>query len=596
VLRRRKLDQSPDELVIAGTAAMLAFSDRQNLPRTQMQGNAAAITEILSLNSVPLAYLHGRTDSSLAPLFESAEFSRALLGHRHKYSQWKEAFTAVRDLFLSDRVEYVFIKSPSLFPYTSGNLDVMVRERDFARAGQLLERAGFVELKNIREPHKYLYKRLHCGKEVIAIHLHSRIFWGATFVDPDTPWSRGNRLKPFDDVVVPLSPEDCLLTTFAHSFYENSAIRLLDLCIVKHLVDGRKVEWSYLQSTARAARWEEGLHLSVLAYQRLHQEIFGGSLFPQEVLQDARQFIGRRILLRGAGRGLEEAKVTLPLYLPLVTSKLLGFKKVIQSREFGGICHRTAHLVKLLTEIVIIHILRVNPQRGMLIALSGIDGSGKTSYARALLEALGNCGLKAGYVWTRVGSQTGFQTLAKRWTRKAIKSDRTAESQPTADRFLKTRAILSHGWRSRAWKAVNLVDLCLFYNLALRLRLLRRQVVVCDRYVPDIFVDLHVYDRSPPGDVWLKLLRCCLPRPAINILLTAAVDLALNRSSDSEPPCMESLSIQARLYDQAAEVLDLAIVDSGHREFGEVCDDVVGRAVGQYYRRKCVWFGWDQDK
>jgi thymidylate kinase len=596
VLKRRRLAQSPDDLGVAGKAAMLAFSDRQEVSRTPTQGNAAAIAEILSINSVPLAYLDGRTDSSLSPLFESVEFSREVERHRHKCGQWKEAFDAVRDLFLSNEVDYIFIKSPSLFPYTSGNLDVMVRERDFAKAGQLLERAGFVELRNIREPHKYLYKRLHCGKEVIAVHLHSRIFWGATFVDPDTAWSRSGGQGLFDDVVPSLSPEDCLLTTFAHSFYENSAIRLLDLCIAKHLVDSGKVEWSYLRRAAKDARWEEGLHLSVLAYERLHQAVFGGPLFPQDVLQDARQFARRRVLLRRAGRGLEDARATLPFYLPLATTKFLGYKKVLQSREFGGIHRRMAHLAKLLTEVLVIHILKVNLQKGMLIALSGIDGSGKTSYARALVEALGNCGLKASHVWTRVGSQKGFQTLAKRWTRKAVRSDSPADSLPAAERFQKTRAMLRQGWRSRVWKAVNLIDLCLFYNLALRLRLLKRQVVVCDRYVPDIFVDLHVYDERTPGTVWLRLLRHCLPRPAINILLTAPADLAMERSSDSDQPCMESLEIQTRLYGQAAEVLDLAVVDSAHRGFGEVCDDVVGRAVSQYYRRKCVWFGWDQGK
>ncbi len=596
MLRRRKLAQSHDDLVIAGKAAMLAFSDRQDDSGPRMPVEAAAVAEILTTNSVPLAYLHGKTDPILAALLQSGEFSREIQEHRHKYSQWKEAFRAVRSLFLSNNVEYVFIKSPSLFPYTSGNLDVMVREHDFVRAGQLLEQIGFIELKNIREPHKYLYKQFHCGREVVAVHLHGRIFWGATFVDPDTPWSRINGQIPFDEVVLPLSPEDCVLTTFAHSFYENSAIRLLDLCVVRQLVENGRMEWPYLESTARAARWEEGFHLSVLAYERLHQVIFGGPLFPQDVLQHARQFTGRRVLLRRAGRGLEAARVTLPLYLPLATSKLLGYKKMAQSPEFGGIHRRIAHLAKLLTEVLLIHILKVNPQRGMLIAFSGIDGSGKTSYARALVEALGSCGLKASHVWTRVGSQKGFQTLVKRWTRKAIKPDRPADPVLPAERFQKTRAMLSHGWRSSAWKAVNMIDLCLFYNLSLRLRLLRRQVVVCDRYVPDIFVDLHVYDRRTPRLVWLRLLRWSLPKPAINILFSAPVELAIERSSDSEQPCMESLEIQTRLYGQAAESLDLAVLDSGHRRFEEVCDDVVGRAIGQYYRRKCVWFGWDQDK
>jgi len=593
MLRRRKLVQSRDDLVTAGKVAMLAFS-HPDVPDTQMQANAAAITDILIVNSVPLACLQVEGNSIPSPLRASPEFSRELQKHREKYDQWKTAFSTVRDLFLSNGVNYVFIKSPSLFPYTSGNLDVMVRERDFAEAGHLLQRAGFIELKNIREPHKYLYKRFECGKEVVAIHLHSRIFWGATFVDPDSPWPRANGRVPFDDVVFPLSPEDCLLTTFAHSFYENSAITLFDLCIVKHVVDHEKVEWPQLRGAAGHAQWEDGFHLSVLAYERLHRVIFGGPLFPRDVLQSAREFAARHLLLRRAEHRVEHAAVTMPFYLPLVTSKLLGYKKVAQSREFGGIHRRLGHLAKIMTEVLFIHILRVSPQKGMLIALSGVDGGGKTSYAHALMEALRNCGLDAHYVWTRVGSQKGLQSLAKRWARRSIGPGNPGGSLDASERFQKTRALLSHGWRYTAWKTVNLVDLCIFYNLILRLKLLRRRIVVCDRYVPDMFVDLHLYGQGRPRLIWLKLLRSILPRPAVSILLTVPEDLASRRSSD--PECLDSLRIQAQLYAQTQEPLKLTVVDNGYREYRDVCNELVSRVVGQYYGRKCVWFGWDQDK
>ncbi len=594
MLRRRKLVQSQDDLVMAGKLGMLAFSGHQDLPGLHKQVNATAIVEILSVNAMPLAYLHGKSGSILSPLLESAEFSGEVRKHRDKYDQWKKAFGSVRDLFVFNGVNYVFIKSPSLLPYTSGNLDVMVREQDFANASRLLEQGGFIELKNIREPHKYLYKQFECGKEITAIHLHSRVFWGATFIDPDSPWSRVNGRSPFDDVVLSLSPEDCMLTTFAHSFYENSAIRLLDLCIVKHLVDNEKIDWPYLSSTARAAHWEDGFHLSVLAYGRLHHTIFGSPLFPQDVLQEAGQFADRRIMMRHALRRLEDDRVTMPFYLPLVTSKLLGYKKVVQSPEFGRIHRRVGHLAKLMTEVLFIHILKVNPQKGMLIALSGVDGGGKTSYAHALVEALQNCGLDAHYVWTRVGSQKGLQSLAKRWTSKSIPPGNPDSRLSASDRFEKTRALLSHRWRYIAWKTVNMLDLCLFYNLILRLKLLRRRIVVCDRYVSDIFVDLHLYGDGRPRLIWLKLLSWLLPRPRAGILLTVPEELASQRSSD--PECMDSLRMQAQLYNQTHERLKLTVVDNGYREFRDVCNDLVSRVIVQYYGRKCVWFGWDQDK
>jgi len=141
---------------------------------------------------------------------------------------------------------------------------------------------------------------------------------------------------------------------------------------------------------------------------------------------------------------------------------------------------------------------------------------------------------------------------------------------------------------------VNIVDLCVFYNLALRFKLLRRQVVVCDRFVPDIFVDLHVYQDGTPRDIWLKLLSRLLPRPGVSILLAVPTDLALQRSQNEE--CIGYRNRQSQLYLQAQEQLRSTVIDNGHREFRDVCHDLTDQVISRYYSKKCVWLGWEQDK
>jgi thymidylate kinase len=570
---------------------MLLFSNHYALDGWQWFGNPAAITEILDLNAMPLAYLRGKSNTVLSPFVESTEFIGEMGKHEKKYDQWKQAFGTVKDVFLSNGVKYVFMKSPSLFPYTSGNLDVMVKEKDFSKAAGLLEKTGFIELKNIRESHKYLYKKFDCGKEVVAIHLHSRVYWGATFVDPDSQWARvDNRI--FDEVVYSLGAEDCLLTTFAHSFYENSAIRLLDLCVVKKLVDGGEVDWHYLRDTARLHHWEDGFHLSVLAYARLHEKVFDGSLVPQDALNDARRFTGQRILLRRIAAKQEHASLTLPFYLPLLKSKLVAYKKVWQSNEFGGMHRRTWHVVKMLFEVLVVHILKVNPQVGMLVSLSGTDGGGKTAHAHALEEAFHRCGLNAHCLWTRAGSQRGFTSVVKILSRGSAKPSVPKDQDDASVRFQRTSRLLRARWRLIPWKIANVVDYCVFYNLMIRWRLMRRQVVICDRYIPDIFVDLHTYIQETPGRFWLIVLSSFLPRPALSFLLVTPNDIASQRSRD--PVSMDFLRTQADLYLQVQQPLNLKVVDNGSREFPEVCNELTSQVLREYYSGKCVWFGWDQ--
>jgi len=579
---------------MAGVVGMLAFSDRQDASGWGWAGNPASVTEIFRLNAMPLAYLRGKGGPVLSPLLKSVEFTGELGKHQKKYDQWKEAFGAVKDVFLSNGVKYVFIKSPSLFPYTSGNLDVMVREQDFGKAGSLLERIGFIELRNIREPHKYLYKRFDCGKETVAIHLHSRVFWGATFLDPDSIWAGVDEI-PFDDVVFALSPEDCLLTTFAHSFYENSAIRLLDLCIVSHLAGSGRIDWQYLTDTARTHDWEDGFHLSVLTYSRLSQELFGSPLFPQETLDDARRFTGRRIFLRKAAQGLGGARLTLPFYLPLLTTKLLAYRKMLRSTEFGWLGRRIQNLAKLLFEVAFIHIMKLNPQKGMLVAVSGADGSGKTAHAHALVEVFQRCGLSTCYLWTRAGSQTGFWSLARRLTKKSAGSGKAKEGISIGEaRYLRFSRLLNAKWRRMLWKTVNTIDFCIFYNLMIRTKLLQRRIVVCDRYVADIFIDLHVYYPEKPQRIWLGILRRFLPKPTTSILVATPADVAMQRSSEGEP--MEFIQRQVDLFDETQRILKMSVVDNGHREFRDVCNELTDLVLHKYYGRKCVWFGWDQQR
>ncbi|HWR71095.1 MAG TPA: hypothetical protein VN415_08565, partial [Dehalococcoidia bacterium] len=126
MLKRRKLSQSTADLKTAGRLGMSLFSGQDAVESWQWQGDPAAVTEILRLNAMPLAYLTGKSGSALSPLFESAEFIGELAKHQEKCHQWKEAFGAVKNTFLLNDVKYAFIKSPSLFPYTSGNLDVIV--------------------------------------------------------------------------------------------------------------------------------------------------------------------------------------------------------------------------------------------------------------------------------------------------------------------------------------------------------------------------------------------------------------------------------------------------------------------------------------
>jgi thymidylate kinase len=118
--------------------------------------------------------------------------------------------------------------------------------------------------------------------------------------------------------------------------------------------------------------------------------------------------------------------------------------------------------------------------------------------------------------------------------------------------------------------------------------------VVCDRYVADIFMDLHVYYPEKPQRIWLGILRRFLPKPTTSILVATPADVAMQRSSEGEP--MEFIQRQVDLFDETQRILKMSVVDNGHREFREVCNELTAKVLHQYYGKKCVWFGWEQNR
>jgi dTMP kinase len=283
----------------------------------------------------------------------------------------------------------------------------------------------------------------------------------------------------------------------------------------------------------------------------------------------------------------------MPFYLPLLLCKPLGYKKILQSREFGGKPQRMWVLAKTLFDNFFVFMLKANVQKPMLISFSGIDGSGKSSYAQALKKAFEGCGLKTEYIWTRVGSLKGFQSLGKLWLRGKVKSGSPTAIDNSAEYFYGMRSYLSKSWRAALWRIANIIDFCLFYNLKVWFALLRRQVVICDRFVPDIFTDLYTYSDNSKGRFWLKLLSKCLPNPEVSILLDVPPEVALKRSKDKD--CLEYLQRQAELYHKIGEVLSMKVVDTDG-EFQDICNSLTNEILKRYYSKKCVVFGWDQDK
>lgn len=102
-------------------------------------------------------------------------------------------YREVKDALDSEGIAGAMIKSVGLapsFPYRSDNLDVLYRPENVERIRAILCNLGYFELKNVEEPHKYLFRKFHAGRSVSAIHLHAHVGWMVSFLDEEALWQR----------------------------------------------------------------------------------------------------------------------------------------------------------------------------------------------------------------------------------------------------------------------------------------------------------------------------------------------------------------------------------------------------------------------
>lgn len=192
------------------------------------------------------------------------------------------------------------------------------------------------------------------------------------------------------------------------------------------------------------------------------------------------------------------------------------------------------------------------PRRNRIVAISGLDGSGKSFQARALSETLEGLVVPSAVEWTPLGFNSALDALrapARLLSRDAPSVDGTSEGHvpPTsvpdsrARRLRESSRLLTHTWAI----LVVLVNVASHRRSTLRYPW-RGRIVIHDRYTCDSAVQLHFWygqDRSFRFEKWL--LRTLSPRPLRSVFLDIRPEVALLRKGEYT---IEELRRQARLY------------------------------------------------
>lgn len=543
-------------------------------PDDWAQADLDGLVACLRRNKVPL--LTARRVCPDLPIWAAPPVAEALAREQASLDLQRGEYGQVRGALASLGVPCALIKSagiPPSFPYRSDNVDLLVPPEAEWVAAKALYDLGYVELRNIEEPRKFLFKRYRGGAEASAIHLHTQVGWGTGFLVDEWLWERV-RPSPDDPDVSILGPEDELLVTLAHAFYEDKEFKIWDIVKARHCLGDARFDWDYCARQAEERGWLQGLNVILRHVARAEAKWFADVRIPNAVPDR----------LPPSPLPLVDAE-TLPARVGFAYSKQYYFAKVARDRQLAPTQKLDDALRHTLAGVR--RKTRVRSQRPMLVALSGVDGAGKTAHAEALQAAFARCDIRARIVWTRGASSPltdALIRLGKRWLGGA--SAAPAEEGDSAPNPWQRRAAL---WRRpavrRVWPWVIALDLWRQYLARVAWPLLRGWVVIADRYVADAQAEVAAYlDAAGAGRIplALRLLERLSPRPAIAFLLDVPPDVAAHRKAGQESETF--LARQAVWYRHLAQTRGWHVLDAS-QALETIASETVRLALLRYYRR-----------
>lgn len=213
----------------------------------------------------------------------------------------------------------------------------------------------------------------------------------------------------------------------------------------------------------------------------------------------------------------------------------------------------------------------------MVVALSGLDGSGKSSQSSAIASRLQDRGYEPHVHWMALGHSSiqrrlkGVASFRRRPRRSPVVQGSPMLEVNGVTRYRARRnRVTVHAW---------VLALAAVYGIHFR-RVVRRQtadVVIFDRYTLDAIAQCR-YFYAPEASFRLArtLLRLLAPRPDLSYLLAVPAEVALSRKPEQYG--LEQLSLQATLLADEAPRLGVRLVD-GTRQTDELTDELFADTV-----------------
>lgn len=199
-------------------------------------------------------------------------------------------------------------------------------------------------------------------------------------------------------------------------------------------------------------------------------------------------------------------------------------------------------------------------QRGQLICLTGIDGAGKSTLARAVSEELADRGYSACYTYGRYLPLLAYPVMEL--GRRTLLGGSQQEGEYTEHQAEKEELFAGSTLRL-GYEALVMLDYAPQLLWRVLVPLYRHEYVVCDRYFYDTLLTDLCGDvvRTPEEAVskYRRFYSHLVPEPDHEFYVEIEPEVSMERKDDV--PAIEYLEERKAFYDRFAEAFDLTRLD-----------------------------------
>lgn len=170
----------------------------------------------------------------------------------------------------------------------------------------------------------------------------------------------------------------------------------------------------------------------------------------------------------------------------------------------------------------------------MLVSFSGIDCCGKSTQIQMVKKRLEEQERRVKVIWSR-GGYTPLVEFFKLFV--ARKKNTTRE-----EKIAYSQQVTADGRKAKILLFVSILDLAMYYGLYVRV-LSWFEVVLCDRYFWDSYIDFYMRYRSIDFKKWCIWKFACffVPKPKVSIMMYIDADESMRRSELKFEPFPEDV-------------------------------------------------------